>query len=666
MADFNGDGNLDLYLAKGNVNNQLFFGDGAGGFVEETRDNPAVNNTPGWSQHTAVLDLNGDGLPDLYVANHDSTSNQLFFADGAGGFVEETEGPAVGGTSISSTHTAVSDFNGDGVLDLYVSNQDENNQLFYSDGAGGLIEETEGPAVTNTADNSKHTAVGFAMRRSDESNDDTTVIGYIADSMPELVGTTVVNDGEWHTVVLTRAGPTFTLTVDGAEDATANWEGEFAPGSFLWGRGDDYHSNFIGSIGVTGLWNRALGFQQVANTLSNAEATPTALVAIWPTPDSKVCTPTLVRGTAYWNSSDFPPCPSDCGATTTTQYRSVVCTADNVTYSFAPGSTEEVHYRVPYADSACRLLREASAVRLRKPIDRRQCTATPPCASCTDLLRNGDETGRDCGGSCPPCPIPASAAQCLLPELMPAWMDVSDECGGWKVLPGNETWAFENWHIAVAAENTFQPDVDYKCPYGHHWATYSEFESIILPQCATLGNTYEGDDPIRLVGTPTYQEQCGWDERGSWNEKTRGAFYGQGGAWAMKVDESACSLHLDPDGLHGCFGDHTGVWEDFVDFPLGHLPNQNFCRSCDQSNCDNCNNDMYRIKDGQCGWNTGQYHYGGGGGGQGQRVPGRQPSAQRQLGSSWVERSVGLDKRWQLCTKQVAREQHRLQRPGPE
>ena len=54
-------------------------------------------------------------------------------------------------------------------------------------------------------------------------------------------------------------------------------------------------------------------------------------------------------------------------------------------------------------------------------------------------------------------------------------------------------------------------------------------------------------------------------------------------------------------------------FEALVPFDLSDLPNNNFCRSCDQDNCDDCDNDMWRIRDGSCGWNTGQYHYGGGG-----------------------------------------------------
>lgn len=33
------------------------------------------------------------------------------------------------------------------------------------------------------------------------------------------------------------------------------------------------------------------------------------------------------------------------------------------------------------------------------------CTTPPPASSCTDGIKNGTETGIDCGGSCPPCPV---------------------------------------------------------------------------------------------------------------------------------------------------------------------------------------------------------------------------------------------------------------------
>ena len=63
------------------------------GVERETGTDPIVNG----SQHSngaAFADVNGDGSPDLYVSNQNQP-NQLFFNDKKGGFVEQKSGPAV-------------------------------------------------------------------------------------------------------------------------------------------------------------------------------------------------------------------------------------------------------------------------------------------------------------------------------------------------------------------------------------------------------------------------------------------------------------------------------------------------------------------------------------------------------------------------------------------
>jgi hypothetical protein len=82
-------------------------------------------------------DINGDGFMDLYrdlyvtnaviynVTNnvYIEWKNRLFLDDASGGLAEDTESPAVLNTGgFSSTHTAMGDINGDGVMDLYMTN----------------------------------------------------------------------------------------------------------------------------------------------------------------------------------------------------------------------------------------------------------------------------------------------------------------------------------------------------------------------------------------------------------------------------------------------------------------------------------------------------------------------------------------------------------------
>jgi hypothetical protein len=90
----------------------------------------------GYSTHTAMGDINGDGYMDLYVSN-DGEKNQLFLGDASGGLTEDTGSAAVLDTDRSSSrHTAMGDINGDGYMDLYVSNYGGQNFLFYGHRCG--------------------------------------------------------------------------------------------------------------------------------------------------------------------------------------------------------------------------------------------------------------------------------------------------------------------------------------------------------------------------------------------------------------------------------------------------------------------------------------------------------------------------------------------------
>src|SRR5882672_812083 len=124
-ADFDADGKLDLAVAnKGSNSVSILLGNGDGTFT--TKSTPSAGRAANW---IAVGDFNEDGIPDLAVANGGST--------GTGG-VSILLGTNVGGkgdgtfTLKSSQNTGsgpfsvvAGDFNGDGHLDLAVSNQSD-------------------------------------------------------------------------------------------------------------------------------------------------------------------------------------------------------------------------------------------------------------------------------------------------------------------------------------------------------------------------------------------------------------------------------------------------------------------------------------------------------------------------------------------------------------
>jgi hypothetical protein len=118
VGDFNGDGNLDLavanYAFNGNGTVSVLLGNGDGSFQASR------NFSAGTSPHSvAVGDFNGDGKPDLAVANLSSNNVSILLGNGDGSF-QQAVNYAAGSTPVS---VAVGDFNGDGKLDLAVANQ---------------------------------------------------------------------------------------------------------------------------------------------------------------------------------------------------------------------------------------------------------------------------------------------------------------------------------------------------------------------------------------------------------------------------------------------------------------------------------------------------------------------------------------------------------------
>ena len=125
--DYDGDGDLDLYVTNGATletfadksgpGNGLFRNQGDGTF-QNVADEAGVDDA-GWGAGVAVGDYDNDGWRDLYVTNYGP--NVLYRNLGDGQFADVTAAAGVGGQDCSAS-AAFFDYDGDGDLDLYVVN----------------------------------------------------------------------------------------------------------------------------------------------------------------------------------------------------------------------------------------------------------------------------------------------------------------------------------------------------------------------------------------------------------------------------------------------------------------------------------------------------------------------------------------------------------------
>ncbi len=124
LVDLDGDAVLDLLLLGGmqagegpSPGNRLYRGLGDGRFADVTTGSGLAN--AGFAYGVAAADLTGDGLPELYVTTYGA--NRLYRNLGGLRFEDVAGAAGVAGDGGASTGAAFADMDGDGDLDLYVS-----------------------------------------------------------------------------------------------------------------------------------------------------------------------------------------------------------------------------------------------------------------------------------------------------------------------------------------------------------------------------------------------------------------------------------------------------------------------------------------------------------------------------------------------------------------
>ena len=185
-ADFTGDGWPDIFVANDGAANHLWVNQRDGTFKEEAAARGVAVNAMGAAEGNMGIgwgDIDGDGLPDVFVTHLDNETNTVWKQGPVGMFKDWTVGsrmhrPRWRGTGFG---TVLADFDNDGHLDAAILNgavtrskpdpssllgpfwsrYGQRNQLFRNDGTGRFEDiSTATPGFCGTANVGRVLAVG--------------------------------------------------------------------------------------------------------------------------------------------------------------------------------------------------------------------------------------------------------------------------------------------------------------------------------------------------------------------------------------------------------------------------------------------------------------------------------------------------------------------------
>ena len=209
-GDYDNDGFVDLYVCGVN-DNQLLHNNGDGTFTDVTSKAGVTGIHPKlgkqWSVTAGWFDYNNDGLLDLFITNYldydiatappcllqgfpaycrphsfRGTVNMLYRNNGDGTFTDVTESSLIGRHIGKGMGLAFADYDNDGFMDIFVSNDSFRNFLFHNNGDGTFTETGVEMGAAYTPDGGTVAGMGAEFRDLDN------------DGRPELFQTAMFSD----------------------------------------------------------------------------------------------------------------------------------------------------------------------------------------------------------------------------------------------------------------------------------------------------------------------------------------------------------------------------------------------------------------------------------------------------------------------------------------
>lgn len=210
-GDYDNDGFVDLYVTGVN-RNQLFHNNGNGTFTDVTEKAKVNGVVPGfgkaWSQTAGWFDYNNDGHLDLFVVNYLNydvktathcvqerhpaycspvdflgTTNILYRNNGDGTFTDVSEQSHISQWVGKGMGVSFADYDGDGFVDIFVSNDTSQNFLLHNNGDGTFSEAGILAGVAYTSFGNVVAGMGTDFRDVDN------------DGKPDIFQTAMFGDG---------------------------------------------------------------------------------------------------------------------------------------------------------------------------------------------------------------------------------------------------------------------------------------------------------------------------------------------------------------------------------------------------------------------------------------------------------------------------------------
>ncbi len=175
IGDINNDGLQDIYFSGNQVGDKLYLNKGDLIF-EDITESAGILNKEGWSTHVTMVDVNNDGLKDIYVCkslydnNPELRENELYINKGNLRF--EEAGKAYGlNDNNRTTQANFFDFDKDGDVDVFLVNQPRNSHILAPNNNEKRITPTQnyrllennGNSFSQTNDNAGILGLGYGL-----------------------------------------------------------------------------------------------------------------------------------------------------------------------------------------------------------------------------------------------------------------------------------------------------------------------------------------------------------------------------------------------------------------------------------------------------------------------------------------------------------------------